>query len=113
MPGDPSGDIDDPETMVVIYAPGEDDDWTKEETWRKANPNFGKSVKLDPFMADFKRARQLPRLENDFKRYRLNMWTDQAVAGCRSTRSMMRAGASAGTIASVRSRGMPRSLWSD
>lgn len=74
-----AGDVDDPDTMVVIYAPGEDDDWTKEETWRKANPNFGKSVKVEPFMADFKRARQLPRLENDFKRYRLNIWTDQAV----------------------------------
>ena len=74
-----TGDLDDPETMVVIYAPGEDDDWTKEETWRKANPNFGKSVKVEPFMADFRRARQLPRLENDFKRYRLNIWTDQAV----------------------------------
>lgn len=74
-----AGDIDDPETLVVIYAPHEDDDWTLEETWRKANPNFGKSVKVDPFLADFKRARQLPRLENDFKRYRLNMWTDQAV----------------------------------
>jgi phage terminase large subunit-like protein len=32
-----------------------------------------------PFLADFKRARQLPRLENDFKRYRLNIWTEQAV----------------------------------
>lgn len=74
-----AGDIDDPETMVVIYAPGEDDDWTKEETWKKANPNFGNSVKVEPFLADFKRARQLPRLENDFKRYRLNIWTDQAV----------------------------------
>lgn len=74
-----AGDIEDPETMVIIYAPGEDDDWTQEETWRKANPNFGKSVKVEPFMADFKRARQLPRLENDFKRYRLNIWTDQAV----------------------------------
>lgn len=74
-----AGDIDDPETLVVIYAPGEDDDWTDEKTWRKANPNFGKSVKVEPFLADFKRARQLPRLENDFKRYRLNIWTDQAV----------------------------------
>lgn len=74
-----AGDIDDPETMVIIYAPNEDDDWTSEETWRKANPNFEKSVKLEPFLADFNRARQLPRLENDFKRYRLNIWTDQAV----------------------------------
>lgn len=74
-----SGDIDDPTTMVVVYAPNEDDDWTKESTWRKANPNFGKSVKVEPFLEDFHRARQLPRLENDFKRYRLNIWTEQAV----------------------------------
>lgn len=74
-----SGDVDDDETMIVIYAPDESDDWTKEETWRKANPNFGRTVKVEPFMADFNRARQLPRLENDFKRYRLNIWTDQAV----------------------------------
>lgn len=74
-----SGDVDDPETLVVIYAPHEDDDWTVEETWRKANPNYGRSVKIDAFLSDFKRARQLPRHENDFKRYRLNMWTDQAV----------------------------------
>lgn len=74
-----SGDIEDPSTLVVIYAPDEDDDWTLEETWRKANPNFGKSVKVEPFLEDFKRAQQLPRLENGFKRYRLNLWTDQAV----------------------------------
>ena len=74
-----AGDIDDPETLVVIYAPGEDDDWTKEETWRKANPNFGKSVKVEPFLADFKSRPGNCRGENDFKRYRLNIWTDQAV----------------------------------
>lgn len=74
-----AGELDDPETLVVIYAPAEDDDWTKESTWRKANPNFGKTVKVEPFISDFKRARQLPRLENDFKRYRLNIWTEQAV----------------------------------
>jgi phage terminase large subunit-like protein len=74
-----SGDVEDPETLVVIYAPDPDDDWTEEETWLKANPNFGKTVKIESFHADFKRARQLPRLENDFKRYRLNIWADQAV----------------------------------
>lgn len=74
-----AGDIEDDETLVVIYAPSDDDDWTLESTWRKANPNFGRTVKVEPFLADFRRARQLPRLENDFRRYRLNMWTEQAV----------------------------------
>jgi phage terminase large subunit-like protein len=74
-----AGDIEDPGTLVVIYAPDQDDDWTKETTWRKANPNWGRSVKVDEFTAKFKLARQLPRLENDFKRYQLNIWTESAV----------------------------------
>ncbi len=74
-----SGDIEDPETLVVVYAAGPDDDWTSPETWRKANPNLGVTVKLDQLEADCRRARQLPRLENDFKRYRLNIWTEQSV----------------------------------
>lgn len=74
-----AGEIEAPETLVVIYAANENDDWTDEAVHRKANPNFGVSVKVDAFNADLKRARQLPRYENDFKRYRLNMWTEQAV----------------------------------
>lgn len=74
-----SGDLVDDETLVVVYAAGAEDDWQDEATWRKANPNYGKTVKEDAFRADFNRARSTPRLENDFKRYRLNMWTEQAV----------------------------------
>ncbi|MBI1405697.1 MAG: terminase large subunit [Caulobacter sp.] len=74
-----SGDIEDDETLVVVYAAGAEDDWKDEKTWRKANPNYGETVKVDSFLADFNRARQTPRLENDFKRYRLNMWTEQMV----------------------------------
>lgn len=73
------GVIDDPETLVVIYAADPEDDWTNPEIWKKANPNLGKTIKLDRVETDCKRARQLPRLENDFKRYRLNLWTEQAV----------------------------------
>ena len=74
-----AGDIVDPETLVVVYAADPEDDWTSPETWKKANPNLGVSVKVDALAAACRQARQLPRLENDFKRYRLNMWTEQAV----------------------------------
>ena len=74
-----TGETEDPSTLVVCYAPTADEDWKAEATWRKANPNWDRSVKVDVFLEDFNRARQTPRLENDFKRYRLNMWTDQAV----------------------------------
>jgi phage terminase large subunit-like protein len=75
-----SGDLDAPDTLVVIYAPDPDrDDWTHPDTWAKANPNLGVSVKLDTLAAACREAQQLPRKENDFKRYRLNIWTEQAV----------------------------------
>lgn len=73
------GTLDDPETLVVIYAADEEDDWTAESTWYKANPNLGVSKKLDSMRADARRARQSPRLENSFKAYHLNIWSEQAV----------------------------------
>ena len=74
------GVIDDPETLVVIYAADpENDDWTKEETWFKANPNLGVSKKIDTMRSDARRAMQSPRLENNFKAYHLNIWSEQAV----------------------------------
>jgi len=74
-----AGEIDAPDTLVVVYAADPDDDWTKPETWAKANPNLGVSVKPDALADACREAQQLPRLENDFKRYKLNMWTEQAV----------------------------------
>ena len=73
------GTIDDPETLVVVYAADPDDDWTDPETWAKANPNLGVSVRKDYLAAECKRAQESPRLENDFKRYHLNLWTEQDV----------------------------------
>jgi phage terminase large subunit-like protein len=74
-----AGDIDDPETLDVIYAADRDDDWTLPDTWKKANPNLGVSLKLEDMASACRQAQQLPRLENDFRRYKLNQWTDQAV----------------------------------
>lgn len=68
----------DPETLVVVYAAGKEDDWTLPETWAKANPNLGVSVKIDYLRAECNRARELPRLENDFRRYHLNQWVEQS-----------------------------------
>ncbi|WP_166163130.1 terminase large subunit [Chelativorans oligotrophicus] len=73
------GVYEDPETLVVIYAADPEDDWQSEEVWGKANPNLGVSKKLDTMRTNARRARQLPRLENHFKNYHLNIWTEQAV----------------------------------
>lgn len=73
------GVIDDDETLVVIYAADSVDDWTDPKVWAKANPNLGKTVPLDRVEMDCKRARQLPRKENEFKQFRLNLWTEQTI----------------------------------
>lgn len=73
------GEIDAPHTLVVIYAADPEDDWTKEETWRKANPNYGISVKAANLAEEVAEAKSNPRKEADFKRYKLNLWTEQAV----------------------------------
>lgn len=74
-----AGVIDDPETLVSIHAASADDDWTDPKTWAKANPNLGVSVSEDYLRDACRQAQQLPRLENDFKRYHLNIWTEQDV----------------------------------
>lgn len=68
----------DPETYAFNYAAAPDDDWTDPKTWAKANPNLGISLKLEFLEAECKRALKSPRLENDFKRYHLNLWVEQA-----------------------------------
>lgn len=73
------GHRSDPELLVIIYAASPEDDWTVEETWRKANPNYGISVRAEYMAAECLKARESARLENDFKRYHLNVWTEQAV----------------------------------
>lgn len=69
----------DPETLVVVYAANENDDWADEKTWHKANPNLGVSKKIETMRTDARRAKGSPRLENNFKAYHLNIWTEQAV----------------------------------
>lgn len=74
-----NGMREDPELLVVIYGAGAEDDWTDPAVWQKANPNYGVSVRPEYLAAECLKARESARLENDFKRYHLNMWTEQAV----------------------------------
>lgn len=71
------GIIPDDETHVMIYAADPDDDWADEKVWAKANPNLGVSLKLDFLRSEFLRAKENPRVENDFRRYHLNQWVGQ------------------------------------
>lgn len=51
--------------------------WHDEAVWREANPSLGHTIGLESFREDYQAAVQSPRLENAFKRYRLNIWTQQ------------------------------------
>lgn len=68
----------DEETYVAIYEADKDDDWTDPKVWAKANPNLNISLKLAFLESECRRAQQSPRLENDFKRYHLNLWVEQS-----------------------------------
>ena len=69
------GTIDDPSYLPVIYAADPNDDWTQEETWRKANPGYGSICQADYFRDQLIKAKQSPSQVNTFKRLNLNIWT--------------------------------------
>ena len=71
------GVIHDPAFLPVIYEATKDDDWKSEDTWKKANPNYGVSVRKEYLADECKKAIDNPAYENTFKRLHLNMWTEQ------------------------------------
>ncbi len=75
------GEVEDPTFYARIYAAGPEDDWTKPETWAKANPNLGVSIKEDYLDAEVAKAKGNARKIADFKRYHLNIWNEKAVSG--------------------------------
>lgn len=72
-----SGVIEDPSFYPVIYCAEEQDDWSDEAVWAKANPNFGISVKADYLRTEYRRASMTPAYQNTFRRLHLNQWTQQ------------------------------------
>jgi phage terminase large subunit-like protein len=72
------GAVPDDSWFAFIAAADENDDWTDPEVWRKANPNFGLSVKEDDLARKAEKAIALPGAQNAFRRMHLNEWTEQA-----------------------------------
>ncbi len=62
------GTVDLPEWFAFIAAADQQDDWTLEETWRKANPNYGVSVKPDFLRTEAKKAIANPAEQSKFRR---------------------------------------------
>lgn len=72
-----NGTVNDPAFLPIIYAAADTDDWTDPKTWKKANPNYGVSIKEDYLRAECEKAKVTPAYENTFKRLHLNLWTEQ------------------------------------
>lgn len=55
------------------------DDPYKEQNWVKANPNLGVSIKLEELKRQSEKAKSSVQQENSYLRYRMNLWTEQAI----------------------------------
>lgn len=73
------GKIVDPTTLVVIFAAGDDDDWTDDRVIAKANPQIGVSPTWTFVRRELSLAKGNPRAEAHFKRYHLNQWVEHLV----------------------------------
>tara|TARA_R100000655_G_scaffold91646_1_gene132510 strand:- start:22241 stop:23782 length:1542 start_codon:yes stop_codon:yes gene_type:complete len=72
--------IEDSSFYSSIYEADLDDDITDEEVWKKANPNYGISLRKEYMKRESQRAVDVPSYQNTFKRLMLNMWTDSQTA---------------------------------
>lgn len=64
----------DPTFYPVVYGLADDDDWTDERNWYKANPSLGQTIQIERVRDMFREALDNPAEENVFKQLRLNMW---------------------------------------
>ena len=73
------GIVEDDSYFAIIFTIDEDDDWTDESVWIKANPNLGVTVKMSDMQRMCKKAEESPSALNNFLCKKLNRWTSQKV----------------------------------
>lgn len=66
--------VEDDTFFGMVYTVDAGDDWTTEESWRKANPNYGVSVYPEYLANLARKAMQTPAAQNNFKTKHLNIW---------------------------------------
>lgn len=75
-----SGSRPDEAYLPIIFEASKDDDWRDEAVWKRVNPGYGITVKADAIRSEYQAAANEPRKLNDFLRYHLNRWVNQATA---------------------------------
>lgn len=64
--------------FACIYGATSEDDWADPKVWHRVNPSMGITLREDVFEQEFKAAQGSLSKQNNFKRYRENIWTQQA-----------------------------------
>ena len=72
--------IEDSSFYSSIFEAELDCDLTDEKVWKKANPNYGISLRKEYMKREAQRAIDVPSYQNTFRRLMLNIWTDSITA---------------------------------
>lgn len=75
--GDRSAPGFDPEFLPCVWEADAKDDWSKESTWRKANPGLGVTKSVEFMREQARLAKEIPSKLNSFLRLHLNIVTSQ------------------------------------
>ena len=66
--------------LPVIFDTRDEDDWQDPAVWERVNPGLGTTIQRSTFEGLATEAKNEPRKRNDFLRFHLNKWTNQATA---------------------------------
>lgn len=72
------GRKNDPTFYPVIYGASDEDDWTSEDVWYKANSSLGYIIDIEKVQNAYISARRNAAEENVFRQLRLNQWVKQS-----------------------------------
>lgn len=76
-----TGNVADLDTALpVIFEAAKGDAFDDPAVWTRVNPGHGITIKHDDIAEEAREASAEPRKRNDFVRYHLNVWTNQATA---------------------------------
>ena len=75
-----SGTYPDERCLPVIFEAASGDDWTDPALWARVNPGHGITIQHEGIATEAREAQQEPRKLNDFLRFHLNRWVNQATA---------------------------------
>ena len=95
--------VENDQRFGIIFGVDDGDDWTSEDSLRKANPNYGVSIDGDFLKMQQRDAISDPRKQNTFKTKHLNTWV-AAASPWLNLHALQQAGDPAITLESMRGK---------